>query len=105
MAPSEGATRHDCTTLGGNSGSVVLNLSTGEAVGLHFAGLYQETNYAVRASVLRNYVDRRSWNQPLVVATQPNRPHPRPNQQGVAQTLQVSKPVSSAAPAGAVTVT
>jgi hypothetical protein len=108
MAPSEGATRHDCTTLGGNSGSVVLDLSTGEAVGLHFAGLYQETNYAVRASVLRDYVDRRSWNQPVVVETQPNRPRPRPNQQGVAQTSrmpQLSKPVSSAAPAGAVTVT
>jgi hypothetical protein len=30
MAESDGATRHDCTTLGGNSGSVVLALATGE---------------------------------------------------------------------------
>ena len=52
MAPKNAATRHDCTTLGGNSGSVVLDLKTGRAVGLHFAGLYQESNYAVRASVL-----------------------------------------------------
>jgi hypothetical protein len=70
MASAEGATRHDCTTLGGNSGSVVLNLKTGEAVGLHFAGLYQETNYAVRASVLADYVSKKRWNNPVVVETQ-----------------------------------
>ncbi len=29
---------HDCTTLGGNSGSVVVDLATGDAVALHFAG-------------------------------------------------------------------
>src|SRR5262249_44723517 len=28
---------HDATTLGGNSGSVVFDLATGRAVGLHFA--------------------------------------------------------------------
>ncbi|HUR80342.1 MAG TPA: phospholipase D-like domain-containing protein [Thermoanaerobaculia bacterium] len=64
-----GTTRHDCTTLGGNSGSVVIDLVTKEAVGLHFAGLYQETNFAVRASVLRQYIDGKRWNQPLVVNT------------------------------------
>ena len=30
---------HDCSTLGGNSGSAVVSLATGEALGLHFAGL------------------------------------------------------------------
>ena len=29
---------HDCSTLGGNSGSPLIDLSTGEAVGLHFSG-------------------------------------------------------------------
>lgn len=29
---------HDCTTLGGNSGSAVIDLYTGQAVGLHFNG-------------------------------------------------------------------
>ena len=43
---------HDCTTLGGNSGSVVLDLATGQAVGLHFAGRFLEANYAVPASVV-----------------------------------------------------
>ena len=43
---------HDCTTLGGNSGSVVLDLDRGEAVGLHFSGRFMSTNYAVRADVV-----------------------------------------------------
>lgn len=40
---------HDATTLGGNSGSVVVDLDTGRALGLHFAGLPKKRNYAVRA--------------------------------------------------------
>jgi endonuclease G len=43
---------HDCSTLGGNSGSVVLDLATGEAVGLHFAGRFLEANYAVPGRLL-----------------------------------------------------
>jgi endonuclease G len=43
---------HDCSTLGGNSGSVVLDLATGKAVGIHFAGSYREANYAVPAARL-----------------------------------------------------
>ena len=43
---------HDCTTLGGNSGSVVLDLDSGEAFGLHFSGAFLTTNYAVRADVV-----------------------------------------------------
>jgi endonuclease G len=43
---------HDCSTLGGNSGSVLVDLATGEAVGLHFAGRFLETNYAVPAAVV-----------------------------------------------------
>jgi endonuclease G, mitochondrial len=29
---------HDCTTFGGNSGSILVDLETGKAVGLHFGG-------------------------------------------------------------------
>ena len=43
---------HDCTTLGGNSGSVVLDLDSGKAFGLHFSGAFLTTNYAVRADVV-----------------------------------------------------
>jgi endonuclease G len=40
---------HDCSTLGGNSGSAVLDITTGDVVGLHFAGEYLTANYAVPA--------------------------------------------------------
>jgi endonuclease G len=45
--------RHDASTLGGNSGSVILDLETGEAVGLHFAGSFLDLNYAVPAVTVR----------------------------------------------------
>ncbi len=41
------AITHDCSTLGGNSGSAVIDVEKGTAVGLHFAGQYLEANYAV----------------------------------------------------------
>ena len=49
---------HDCSTLGGNSGSAVISLATGEALGLHFAGLYMEANYAVPAPKLRDLLNK-----------------------------------------------
>jgi endonuclease G len=48
---------HDCSTLGGNSGSVLLDLTSGEAVGLHFAGRFLEANYAVAAAVVAERLD------------------------------------------------
>jgi len=41
------ALAHDCSTLGGNSGSPVFDLATGDVIGLHFAGAYLEDNWAV----------------------------------------------------------
>ena len=38
---------HDCSTLGGNSGSCVVDLQTHQVIGLHFSGGYRESNYAV----------------------------------------------------------
>ena len=49
---------HNCTTLGGNSGSVVLDLDSGEALGLHFSGSFLVTNYAVRAEVVAELLDK-----------------------------------------------
>ena len=40
---------HDSSTLGGNSGSAVIDLETGEVIGLHFGGRYQAMNYFVPA--------------------------------------------------------
>jgi endonuclease G len=46
------AVRHNCSTLGGNSGSALIDLSTGDVVALHFGGRYQDINYGVPSSEL-----------------------------------------------------
>ncbi len=56
---------HDCTTLGGASGSPVFERSTGRVVGLHFAGSYLRSNYAVRASALRRVIAD-EWSRSIV---------------------------------------
>lgn len=38
---------HDCSTLGGNSGSPVFDLATHQVIGLHFGGRYHIGNVAV----------------------------------------------------------
>jgi endonuclease G len=47
---------HDATTLGGNSGSVVFDLSTGKAAGLHFGGIQGQRNEAVQAWRLQEII-------------------------------------------------
>ncbi len=46
------AATHDCSTLGGNSGSAVFDMKTGEVFGLHFGGAYHEQNFCVPAFAL-----------------------------------------------------
>jgi DNA/RNA endonuclease G (NUC1) len=41
------AIAHDSSTLGGNSGSAVVDVQSGEVVALHFAGVYLKANYGV----------------------------------------------------------
>jgi endonuclease G len=50
---------HDCSTLTGNSGSVLLDTNTGDAVGLHYGGDSQgnRANYAVPADVVQKRLD------------------------------------------------
>lgn len=43
------ALSHDSSTLGGNSGSAVLDARTGRVLGLHFGGVYLDSNFAVPA--------------------------------------------------------
>jgi endonuclease G len=46
------AATHDCSTLGGNSGSAIIELDTGDVLALHFGGRYLDTNYAVPVAEL-----------------------------------------------------
>lgn len=43
------AMTHDSSTLGGNSGSAVIDVATGRVVALHFAGRYLDANFGVPA--------------------------------------------------------
>ena len=67
MQASSGKTvlSHDCTSLGGNSGSPLIRLSDGAVVGLHFAGLYGVENSAVGVGTLRALLDGK---RPVAVA-------------------------------------
>jgi S1-C subfamily serine protease len=50
--------QHDCSTLGGNSGSPILSLATTEVVGLHFGGSFLWRNEAVDAAELGAFVSQ-----------------------------------------------
>lgn len=43
---SRAAYLHDCSTLGGNSGSCLVDLASNIVVGIHFGGRYLESNWA-----------------------------------------------------------
>jgi endonuclease G len=53
---SDKVLHHDATTLGGNSGSLVVDFATGRAAALHFGGVGGERNYAVQAPVISQMV-------------------------------------------------
>lgn len=47
LVPDRNIIRHDCSTLGGNSGSPVIDLTDHRVLGLHFGGRYGFGNFAV----------------------------------------------------------
>lgn len=49
---------HDCTTLGGNSGSPVIDIETQKVYGLHFAGREREGNFGIPANVIDHIFKR-----------------------------------------------
>ncbi len=49
---------HDCSTLGGNSGAVVLDIESGKAVGLHFGGRFRMNNFAVESAELKKILSK-----------------------------------------------
>ena len=70
--PRGSVLHHDCSTLGGNSGSVVLDIETGRAVGLHFGGRFRENNMAVEAKELKRILG--SLQVRVSVPPMPERP-------------------------------
>ena len=79
---------HTCTTLGGNSGSAVIDLDSGKALGLHFSGSFLATNYAVRADVVKRRLDDvRSGRVSRPEARKPAPPAPAPRAAPAARSL------------------
>lgn len=78
-----GLVLHDCSTLGGNSGSVVLDLETGEALALHFSGRFLDANFAVPAPVVADRLRglREGVSRPQAVVA-PSRPSVEPSASG-----------------------
>ncbi len=64
-----GILSHDCTSLGGNSGSPLISLDRGVIVGLHFAGEYRVGNSAVRASTLKGILAGKSQQHVIAALT------------------------------------
>ncbi len=68
---------HDCSTLGGNSGSVVLDLESGQAVGLHFAGRFLEANFAVPAALVQQRLNAVLGGERRSTVSVPGTPTPQ----------------------------
>jgi V8-like Glu-specific endopeptidase len=57
---AHGLLDHDATTLGGNSGSAVMDLESGGAAAIHFGGIEGQSNHAVQAPRLAEIVKTRA---------------------------------------------
>ena len=60
------AMTHDCSTLAGNSGSAVLDVTTGEVVGLHFKGITLQANGAMVAGAPVKGTAEESFQIPII---------------------------------------
>jgi Trypsin-like peptidase domain len=54
LEPDKREIVHDCSTLGGNSGSCVIDLQAGQVVGLHRGGRYLRGNFAIALSEVQD---------------------------------------------------
>jgi len=81
---------HNCTTLGGCSGGALLDLDSGEALGLHFSGTFLTTNYAVRADVVHAALARIGTARSIT-------PPPQPRQEATLAAVQLGGPGQTSA--------
>ncbi|HEX6718238.1 MAG TPA: phospholipase D-like domain-containing protein [Pyrinomonadaceae bacterium] len=101
--------QHDCSTLGGNSGSPTIDLTSGNALGLHFSGLFMQANFAVPAPRVRELLTRVQRGEivvastgggaPSAVSAAPPPPSPAPN----TFTLQLNVPIEVTVKVGTAT--
>jgi hypothetical protein len=49
---------HDCSTLGGNSGSPVLSMESGGVIGIHYSGEFLYRNEAVDGASLLDFINQ-----------------------------------------------
>ncbi len=89
---SDRVIEHDCSTLGGNSGSALIDLATGRAVALHYAGEWLKANYAVPASIIKDRLARVTGGFVHNIDS----PRPTPGPVGMVQT-----PPGGGSPSGA----
>jgi endonuclease G len=86
MLDDDRVVTHNASTIGGCSGSVVLDLEHGDALALHFAGREEVANYAVSAPVvlarLRQVLASAAVPGPAV--TPPARTHGAPSEEDLA---------------------
>jgi glutamyl endopeptidase len=54
MFPKYGVFSHDCSTLGGNSGSGIVDVVSNLIVGIHYKGKYRQANFAVAMWLLHD---------------------------------------------------
>ncbi len=60
---------HDCSTLRGNSGSLIMSLQRRTVVGLHFGGQRGVANHAVRIHTVQRHLERAKGRHPTLVPT------------------------------------
>jgi len=109
IAVSADELQHDCTTLGGNSGSPAIDLASGKAVGLHFSGLFMQANFAVPAPKLRELLRRVQQGEISIGTTSSGgqEPHagppPAPPSTGSTYTFQLNIPLEVTVKVGTAT--
>jgi len=57
VSVSPGEITHDCSTLGGNSGSPLLEMKTAEVAGVHCEGMFMYNNRAISVDVLKTFCE------------------------------------------------
>lgn len=56
---------HDCSSMPGSSGSALIEVKTGEVVGLHFQGIPFRSNHAVPVSAVRRLIRDQPWRNSI----------------------------------------